>query len=414
MKGEDKDREGLLREVRMLRERIAHLEAVNELREGMEKALLESEELYRAVVETIADGVAITVNTERIFVNRAFLTIHGLKDPSEIVGHPLEGPVFPEDREAVKSRVLARQRGEPVDEIVEYRIERPNGEVRTVQASVVATTYKGQPSTMAVLRDITALKRAEMEIVRLNEELRMRVLDLRNTNEELEAFNSTVSHDLRTPLMVIRGFSGRILKKYSDRLDEKFVADLKIIEEGALKMEQLINDLLAFSRVGKQAFQRTVISMNDLISSILKELRTIYPGGEITVAPLASSVGDERLVRQVFTNLLSNALKFSSRKATRTIEVGCISQEGKNIYFVKDNGAGFDMTERDRLFNVFQRLHPEEEFEGTGMGLAIVKKIIGLHGGMVWAEGKPGEGAVFYVTLPPAESGTSPSGSESR
>jgi len=400
MDDEDNDRESLLREVRMLRERISQLDATGALRQGVEKVLLEDEELYRAVVETIADGIAITVNTERVFVNRAFLAIHGLRDASEIVGHPLDGPVVPEDREAVKRRVLARQRGETLDELVEYRIERPDGEIRTVQASVVTTTYKGQPATMAVLRDVTALKRAEMEIVRLNEELSKRVLDLRNANDELEAFNSTVSHDLRTPLTVIRGFSGRILKKYGDRLDEKFAAEIKIIEESALKMEQLINDLLAFSRVGKQALEHSVIPMNELISSILKDLRPIWPGGEVAVAPLAPAVGDERLVRQVFTNLLSNAFKFSGRKPLRMIEVGCIGQEGENIYFIKDNGAGFDMAQKDRLFNVFQRLHSQEEFEGTGMGLAIVKRIVGLHGGRVWAEGEAGEGAVFYVTLP--------------
>jgi PAS domain S-box-containing protein len=402
MEDRDRDREALLREVQMLRDRVAALETPAASRDGVAKALLENEELYRAVVETLADGIAITVNTERVFVNRAFLSIHGLRDASEIVGHPLDGPVFPEDREEVKRRVLARQRGESLGDLVEYRIERPNGEIRTVQASVVTTTYKGKPATLAVLRDITALKQAEMEIVRLNQELSKRVLDLRNANDELEAFNSTVSHDLRTPLTVIRGFSGRIVKKYRDQLDEKFASQMGIIEESALKMEQLISDLLAFSRLGKQALQRSVIPMNDLVSSIVKDLRAIYPDGEVAVAPLAPSVGDERLVRQVFTNLLSNAFKFSSRKTARMIEVGCIRQDGENIYFVKDNGAGFDMEQKDRLFNVFQRLHSQEEFEGTGMGLAIVKKIIGLHGGKVWAEGKPDAGAVFYVTLPGA------------
>ena len=402
MEDRDKDREALLREVQILRDRVAALETPSASRDGVAKALLENEELYRAVVETLADGIAITVNTERVFVNRAFLSIHGLRDASEIVGHPLDGPVVPEDREEVKRRVLARQRGESLDDLVEYRIERPNGEKRTVQASVVTTTYKGRPATLAVLRDVTALKQAETEIVRLNEELSKRVLDLRNANDELEAFNSTVSHDLRTPLTVIRGFSGRIAKKYKDQLDEKFASQMGIIEESALKMEQLISDLLAFSRLGKQAFQRSIIPMNDLVSSIVKELRAIYPDGEVAVAPLAPSVGDERLVRQVFTNLLSNAFKFSGRKSSRMIEVGCIRQEGENVYFVKDNGAGFDMEKKDKLFNVFQRLHSQEEFEGTGMGLAIVKRIIGLHGGRVWAEGKPGAGAVFYVTLPGA------------
>jgi light-regulated signal transduction histidine kinase (bacteriophytochrome) len=126
----------------------------------------------------------------------------------------------------------------------------------------------------------------------------------------------------------------------------------------------------------------------------------IYPGGEVTVNPLAPCVGDERMLRQVFTNLLSNALKFSSHRAKRMIEIGCVEQAGENLYFVKDNGAGFDMQEEDKLFNVFQRLHSQEEFAGTGMGLAIVKRIVSFHGGKVGAEGKPDVGATFTVTLP--------------
>ena len=140
--------------------------------------------------------------------------------------------------------------------------------------------------------------------------------------------------------------------------------------------------------------------MNELVESVVKELRTIYPEGEVAISPLAPCVGDERLLRQVFTNLLSNAFKFSSHRARRMIEVGCVEQTRENVYFVKDNGAGFDMEQKDKLFNVFQRLHSQEEFAGTGMGLAIVKRIVSLHGGAVWAEGAPDEGATFYVTLP--------------
>ncbi len=126
----------------------------------------------------------------------------------------------------------------------------------------------------------------------------------------------------------------------------------------------------------------------------------IYPGGEVTINSLAPCLGDERVLRQVFTNLLSNALKFSGHRTKRTIQIGCHEQASENLYFVKDNGAGFDMQHKDKLFNVFQRLHSQEEFGGTGMGLAIVKRIVNLHGGTVWAEGKPDRGATFYVTLP--------------
>lgn len=361
---------------------------------------MENEELYRAVVENVADGIAITVRTERVYVNRAYLRIHGLRDVSEAVGHPLDRFIFPEDRQAVTERVLARQRGELQDDIVEYRIQTPDGQIRTVQASVVATIYAAQPAAMSVIRDITVIKNAEMEIVRLNRELEQKVLDLRNANVELEAFNSTVSHDLRTPLIVIRGFSERIMKKFAQGQDQAFAEQMGIIRTSALKMEQLIDDLLAYSRLGKQALQRLPVAMDQLVASIVEELRRIYSDGDISIPLLPPCLGDEHMIRQVFSNLLSNAMKFSTRKERRIIRVGCIEKARENVYFVKDNGAGFDMKDKDRLFTVFQRLHSEEDFPGTGMGLAIVKKIVGLHGGSVWAEGKPGEGATFYVTLP--------------
>jgi PAS domain S-box-containing protein len=400
MDDREKERELLVSELESLRDRINHLEELNASREEVERALLEHEKLYRAVVESVADGIAITMRTERVFVNQAFLAIHGLRDASEVVGHPTDQFVFPEDRQAVRERVLARQRGEPLDELVEYRIRRPDGEIRTVQASVVTIAYKGEPAVLAVLRDITAIKHAETEIMRLNGELTQHVFDLKNANDELEAFNSTVSHDLRTPLMVIRGFAGRVTKKYSPGLDEKFVDQMGIIEASALKMEQLIDDLLAYSKLGKQALQRAPVHMDELAQSLVQELRTIYPGGEVTISALAPCVGDEGMLREVFTNLLSNAFKFSGRRARRVIEVGCVEQIKENVYFVRDNGAGFDMRQKDKLFGVFQRLHSQEEFGGNGMGLAIVKRIVSLHGGAVWAEGAPDEGATFYVTLP--------------
>ncbi len=400
MNDSDKERDVLLSEVEELRRRVADLEALDVSRREVEKALLENEELYRAVVESVADGIAITVKTERVFVNRAFLTIHGLRDASEVVGHPLDQFVLPEDREAVRQRSLARQRGEFLDDLVEYRIARPDGDIRTVQASVVTTAYEGQPATLAVLRDITAMKQAETEIMRLNEELERKLLELKNANDDLEAFNSSVSHDLRTPLMVINGYSEIVSKRYGEVFGEKFVNQMGIIRASAKKMEQLINDLLAYSRLGKQAMRQAPVSMEGLVESVVRDLRMIYPDGEVRISPLPTCFGDERMIRQVLTNLLSNAFKFSGRKSTREIEVGCFERTGENVYFVKDNGAGFEMEHKERLFCVFKRLHSEEEFDGTGMGLAIVKRIVGLHGGTVWAEGRPEVGATFYVALP--------------
>jgi PAS domain S-box-containing protein len=362
--------------------------------------LFEHDELYRAIVENVADGIAITVHMQRVFVNKAFLAIHGLRDPSEVVGHPLDQFVLPEDREAVRERSLARQRGERPDDVVEYRIKRPDGGVRTVQVSVVATTYQGQPATLAVLRDVTAIKRAEREIMRLNQELEQRVLDLKNANVELEAFNSTVSHDLRTPLMVINGFCDVVTRKYAGALDEAFAEQMTRIRESARKMEQLIDSLLGYARLGKQALQHNPVDMKALAESVVNELRPLYPEGEVNIAALGRCTGDEQLLRQVFVNLVSNAFKFTAHQAQRVIEIGYGRGPAESLFFVKDNGAGFDMEHKDRLFNVFQRLHPHEEFKGTGMGLAIVKRIVGLHGGAVWADGKPGEGATFSFSIP--------------
>jgi len=368
------------------------------------RALLESEELYRAVVENVADGIAITVGMNRVFVNSTFLRIHGLAETSEVVGRPLDLFIAPEDQEEVRKRTLARQKGEPTESLVEYRIQRADGEIRTVQASVVTIAYKGEPAALAVLRDITGIKRAETEIRRLNRELGQSVLDLRNANDELQAFNSTVSHDLRTPLMVIGGFAEKIAKRYGPSLDEKFADEIGIIRTEVVKTEQLLDDLLAYSRLGKRAMRRKVMSVEGLVRSVVAELRTLYPGGEVAVSHLPPCAGDEQMIRQVFTNLLSNAFKFTSKSTQRIIEVGGREEEGENVYFVKDNGAGFDMRNKDRLFGVFQRLHGEGEFKGSGMGLAIVKRLVGLHGGRVWAEGSVGKGATFYVAMPRPDS----------
>jgi PAS domain S-box-containing protein len=368
--------------------------------EQTEKTLPDGGELYRAVVENVADGIAITVNSERVFVNRAFLSIHGLRDASDVVGHPIDQFVLQEDREAVRERVSARLRGEKRDDLVEYRICRPDGEIRTVQASAVNTVYGGQPAIMAVLRDVTEVKRAEMEIIRLNEELKQKVLDLGKANEDLEAFNSTVSHDLRTPLMIINGFCDRITKKHGAGLAAEVLDHLAIIRSSSSKMERLIDDLLAFARLGKQVQKRLPVSLDQMVQSVVRELQMVYPGGEVRVFPLAPCAGDERMLRQAFTNLVSNALKFSAVTDHRVVEIGCEEREGQNIYFVRDNGAGFNMDLKDRLFGVFQRLHSQSEFDGTGMGLAIVKRIVSLHGGTVWAEGKQGEGATFFLALP--------------
>jgi PAS domain S-box-containing protein len=376
-------------------------------RERAEAALRESEELYRAVVENVADGISITAGTERVLVNRAFLRIHGLDEASTVIARPFDQFILPEDRDAVNQRVRARQRGESLDRIGEYRIVRPDGEIRTLQAAVEVINYKGRPATLAVLRDVTEIKRAESRIRELNGELERHIQDLEAANSDLEAFNSMVSHDLRIPLISIQGFSRRMAEGRGEALDEKHRAWLRIIRLNADRMEQLIEDLLQYSRIGRQAGHYGAVAMDGLVRSLVEDLLLLYPGGQVVVSPLPDGSGDERMIRQAFSNLLSNAFKFAGRGRNRVIEVRGWKENGENVYSVADNGVGFNMEEREKIFEIFQRLHSADEFEGTGIGLAIVRRIANLHGGRVWAEAKPGEGATFYFALPEEIPGSS-------
>ncbi len=382
--------------------RLSEMEALVARHAEAERALQESEALYRAVVESVTDGIAVTVGTTRAFVNKAFLDIHGLKDPSEVLGLPVDQFILPEYKQEVRERILAREHGDPVKTIVEYKIQRPDREIRTIQASVGSIYFKGELAGLAVLRDITEQKRAEEEIRKLNEALEQKVGELNDSNRDLEAFNYSVSHDLRIPLMAIDGFSRRLLEHYADGLDPKGVQMLGLIRSDINKMEQLIKDLLAYARLGREEIGLSTVSMEQVVRGVLDELAVIHSGRkiELQMGKLPPAYCDESMIRQVFANLLSNAFKFTKYREIARIEIGGSMETGENLYWVKDNGAGFDQQDAEKLFGVFQRLHGSERFEGTGIGLAIVKRIIDFHGGRVWAEGKPDAGTTFYFTLP--------------
>ncbi|WP_018345170.1 sensor histidine kinase [Cytophaga aurantiaca] len=248
-------------------------------------------------------------------------------------------------------------------------------------------------------RDITERKIKDDEIIRLNQDLKENNHQLQIVNNELESFSYSVSHDLRAPLRSINNYT-QMLEDAFTQVDEKSARLLGNIKRNAFKMDTLIDDLLAFSRLGKKPIQKQVIHMKDLVNNIYNEIQVHSPKAEFKVANLPEIEADYNLLKQVIINLLSNAIKYSSKIEHPVIEVGFTKEADNTVYFVKDNGAGFDMEYSDKLFGVFQRLHSTKEFEGTGVGLAIVKRIIEKHGGKVWANSKVGEGATFYFSFP--------------
>lgn len=240
----------------------------------------------------------------------------------------------------------------------------------------------------------------DMEVERTRTEQSKALVEA--ANKELEAFSYSVSHDLRAPLRAIGGFSEAIIEDYMPLLDDQGKRYLHFIAENANKMGQLIDDLLSFSRLGRQVMAATTVDLNALAELTIEELRDQTADREISFAveTVPPAYGDGPMLRQVLINLLSNAVKFTRTRKTAQIEFGYLPEAGKDAYYVRDNGVGFDMQYGDKLFGVFQRLHSVEEFEGTGVGLALVHRIITRHGGRVWAEGRVDRGATFYFSLP--------------
>jgi two-component system sensor kinase len=238
--------------------------------------------------------------------------------------------------------------------------------------------------------------------ITLCQRIKERTDALEQANRELEAFAYSVSHDLRAPLRAIDGFSHILLDDYSATLDDEGQRLLNLVRANTLRMGQLIDDMLSFSRMARREMAAMTIDMTHLAQEVAAELQAATPGRSLrfAIAELPQARGDRDMLRQVLMNLLSNAVKFTRSRAEAVIEVGgTVAAEG-GVYYVKDNGVGFDMAYVDKLFGVFERLHTQQDFEGTGIGLAIVKRIVVRHGGRVWAEGKEGEGAVFHFSLP--------------
>jgi len=373
---------------RKVAERTAELESnVQELKE--------SEEKFQKAFQASAAGVTITRLSDSVYldVNNTFTQLTGYKREELLgrtsldVGLVIQIGKREKILEQIKKNGSARN--------FELTIRHRSGRIMEILSSVETVMLKGVKCAINVVYDITERKKMEQAIQDSNNQLE-------EANKDLESFSYSVSHDLRAPIRAINTYSKILEEDHGERMDEDGKKILASIANNSKKMGHLIDDLLAFSKLGRKGLTVSEINMNALVNFAKSDL--LFPEDEnrleFIINDLPPALGDQALVKQVWINLLSNAIKYSRKKPEIKIEIGAYEKDNFVVYFVKDNGAGFSMEYYNKLFGVFSRLHSEEEFEGTGVGLAIVEKIVHRHKGSVWAESEPDKGACFYFSLP--------------
>ncbi len=377
-------------------------EALRRLR--VEQALHQSESRIRLLIDSVRDYAILMLDPQGKVLSWSpgAERIKGYK-AEEIIGQNWSCFFLSEDIQAGKPQIelemaLANGRAEHEG----WRVRKDGSRF---WANVVITAVRDDQGQLRgfskVTRDITEQKRAQEEIQKLNRDLARRASELEAANKELEAFTYSVSHDLRAPLRHVDGFSQLLVEEYGPQLPEEVRRYLARIQSGARQMGLLVDDLLNLARISRKEIKLQVTGLGSLVEQVVSELKT--EAGERAIdwkiAPLPFVECDPGLVKQVFANLLSNAVKYTRPRERSVIEVGSVRNNGQPAIFVRDNGVGFNMKYADKLFGVFQRLHRAEDFEGTGIGLATVQRIVLKHGGHVWAEAELDKGATFYFTL---------------
>ena len=381
-------------------------------RRGMEESLKQSEERSRSVIESAYDGF-ISINAEGRITdwNLQAETIFGWSR-AEVLGHLLHETIIPLQHREGHMRgmrhLAATGEGPVLNKRIELTALHRTGREFPVELAIWPLQVGHVSTFHAFIRDITGRKEAEARIQKLNHEMKTRAVQLEAANKELEAFSYSVSHDLRSPLRHIHGFVELLQASPALQAEESSRRHMGVITRAAKQMGMLIDDLLAFSRTGRVEMHPVKLDMREILDQAIRELEPEAHGRNVIwdIKPLSMAAGDPGLLYLVWVNLVSNALKYTRPRSETRIEVGCVDGVAANggaheaVYYIRDNGVGFDMAYASKLFGVFQRLHRSEDFEGTGIGLANVQRIIHRHDGRVWAESKPDVGTTFFFSLP--------------
>lgn len=366
-------------------------------RDKRERKLRESEASYRRLLETAREGIAITDSGGRIqYANAEIASLIGCST-GDLIGKTMAEQFALEDQSLLNSREGSRGKMQQLD----LRLQRRDGSVAwtLVALSPILNDQDEFQGTLAMITDISERKQFEQD---LEERVRERTAELLASNQELEAFCYSISHDLRQPLRAIDGFSRAVIEDAAEQLGPESVEHLNRVRKAANRMSDLIDALLKLSRLNRVEMVREKVDLTAMAESLFQDLVRANPAraNGYSIRKGMTCRGDAKLLRIVLDNLLNNAWKFSSKVEEPFIEVGYAKSGGKNAFFVKDNGIGFDMAYEDKLFRAFERLHSDAEYSGTGIGLATVSRVIQRHGGEIWAESAPGKGATFYFTLP--------------
>ncbi|MBK5207378.1 MAG: PAS domain S-box protein [Polaromonas sp.] len=371
-----------------------------------EVALYESEERYRTLIEWSPEAIVVYRGREVVYANPTAIKMFGAWSAQDLIGKSLLDLIHPDFHQIVLTRLKSITDHGVTLPMIEEKYLKLDGTVIDVEVKSTAIVYNEKMAMYTVARDITERKQAHEEILRLNagleERVRQRTTQLQAANQDLESFSYSVSHDLRTPLSTIAGFSQLLAKVDGNNFSEKGKHYLNRICAGAKQMGELIEGLLTLAQLNREQIKLENVDLSAISKQVEQACREREPERQVQVHIQEGlhAHGDPRLLSAVLQNLLGNAWKFTAKQVLARIDVGSeLGADGDTIFFVKDNGAGFDMAFADKLFGTFQRLHSHEDFSGTGVGLATVKRIVERHEGRVWAESKLNEGATFYFTL---------------